>query len=462
MTRRGFVPIGKEYLYKRMSRERVFEVLAEKNPALVEGTRLHGCMSKTWKHDLLILTPEAAKEMMDYFRWGERHPNNVFEQQAGLAGYVFKDPGTGLFTAVVETVIPTIAKNRTPVGARLSAEDAAAVQSEVNIMNRNLKHVPEFGTFTHQGDMIIVGWVHSHPNDLGVFLSGTDMETHRANYGQCKDGLGVSMVVNPHRRITRAFGGPAANVMEQIWLCDGAAYTRFTGKAAPVPMYMEMPEGGVGCVAEREKYRVPQTLIVKQPEVKSWKAAEEVALDVEKLVADITPTPEHAATKEAAAPAADAEPAPELVPEPANPTFEKNIEIREITPMPEQASGSAGARSGGSVRNSTSMRSIERVEGTPNKSEPHVTKLQHISHQPKMTTPTGGEWPRQNGVSDGQQSRGEIKYGDIAGRARHFDSSEEYYASQYGRQMSQQRWQGPTFAEALVNCWDFFCHNSFW
>ena len=44
----------------------------------------------------------------------------------------------------------------------------------------------------------IIGWIHTHP-DLGIFLSGTDQSTYRANMRYSPDGRFLAVVVDPLR-----------------------------------------------------------------------------------------------------------------------------------------------------------------------------------------------------------------------------------------------------------------------
>ena len=44
----------------------------------------------------------------------------------------------------------------------------------------------------------IIGWIHTHP-DLGIFLSGTDQATYRANMRSSPDGRFLAVVVDPLR-----------------------------------------------------------------------------------------------------------------------------------------------------------------------------------------------------------------------------------------------------------------------
>ena len=62
--------------------------------------------------------------------------------------------------------------------------------------------------------LVILGWFHTHPNNLSVFMSGTDMETQRLNFPL---DWQVSLVMNPHKDIFRVFFGKNAKEGVIVW-----------------------------------------------------------------------------------------------------------------------------------------------------------------------------------------------------------------------------------------------------
>ena len=53
----------------------------------------------------------------------------------------------------------------------------------------------------------LIGWYHSHPNQLDVFMSGVDRTAQRTMF---PEDWHFAIVVNPHRQIWRAFHGADA------------------------------------------------------------------------------------------------------------------------------------------------------------------------------------------------------------------------------------------------------------
>ena len=53
----------------------------------------------------------------------------------------------------------------------------------------------------------VIGWIHTHPG-IGLFLSGTDTSTYKANLDMSPDGRFVAVVVDPLRNEDGGFPSP--------------------------------------------------------------------------------------------------------------------------------------------------------------------------------------------------------------------------------------------------------------
>ena len=53
----------------------------------------------------------------------------------------------------------------------------------------------------------VIGWIHTHPG-IGLFLSGTDTSTYKANLDMSPDGRFVAVVVDPLRNEEGVFPSP--------------------------------------------------------------------------------------------------------------------------------------------------------------------------------------------------------------------------------------------------------------
>lgn len=179
--------------------------------------------------NLVIVTPQATSDIMNCFTWGKAHPLNIYEQQAGLVGHVFKTNGSrSKFIVVVEYVVPMFSAERNTVGASMESDDLARMRKEIDVINANSKR-SEHSILQKYGSYILLGIVHSHPNGLDVFVSGTDQTTHRKRYAN-KDGFGLSMVINPHRRLKVVYGGPDVIKTKCVYYVFPEDYERWTGE----------------------------------------------------------------------------------------------------------------------------------------------------------------------------------------------------------------------------------------
>ena len=56
-------------------------------------------------------------------------------------------------------------------------------------------------------DLQIIGWYHTHPNQLDVFMSETDVGTQMRFFS---NDWQFAIVLNPHKKLWRAFHGKNA------------------------------------------------------------------------------------------------------------------------------------------------------------------------------------------------------------------------------------------------------------
>lgn len=143
----------------------------------------------------LILEKNTAQKLKDSLDWGMKTKRNRVEQGGILLGRV----------ACYENEIYCFVENilladttGDPVFVEFTNEMWAVMQEELAKMN---------AAFDSSEKLAIVGWFHTHPNGLAVFMSGTDMQTQRLNFSQKWQ---ASLVMNPHMRKYRVFFGARA------------------------------------------------------------------------------------------------------------------------------------------------------------------------------------------------------------------------------------------------------------
>jgi proteasome lid subunit RPN8/RPN11 len=143
----------------------------------------------------LIIGKRALKKLKDSLDWGQKTKRNVVEQGGVLLGEVAYH-GNEIYNLVRDVIFADTS------GSSVFVEFTRAMWSE---MQDGLARLNE--TLDERKRLVIVGWFHTHPNDLPVFMSGTDINTQRLNFSL---DWQASLVMNPHSNKFRAFFGGRA------------------------------------------------------------------------------------------------------------------------------------------------------------------------------------------------------------------------------------------------------------
>ena len=136
---------------------------------------------------LLYITENAERTIKEHIAWGKKTRQNVHEQGGILVGRPVL-AGKRL-VGIAEYAIP----------ANLSHASAAYLQMGTETWREMLDI---FDAQYKEAGLYVIGWFHTHPNNLSVFMSGTDMGTQRAFFNQ---EWHFSVVMNPHRKLIACF-----------------------------------------------------------------------------------------------------------------------------------------------------------------------------------------------------------------------------------------------------------------
>lgn len=145
----------------------------------------------------LFITKRAMGSLSKHIGWGETTEFNRVEQGGILLGEVFQDENTGITFGVVEEIIPAQTARGSSTYLEMSHETWKDMLDAVDLML-------EKGS---RPNLHIIGWYHTHPNNLSVFMSGTDMGTQSRFFFH---DWQFAVVVNPQQRVWRAFYGREA------------------------------------------------------------------------------------------------------------------------------------------------------------------------------------------------------------------------------------------------------------
>ncbi len=158
--------------------------------------------------DVLIILPQATKELKTMIYWGEKHPINVDEQIYQGMGHIFVDGVKRII--VISHFLYIYAAERTRTSAcilngmydsmmhRIEYERSIYNKNEVNY--NHTKDGFEFDPFVERygiSEAILYG--HTHPN-LGCFFSGPDRKSGFAT----EDLPAVTFVADPIRKDMKA------------------------------------------------------------------------------------------------------------------------------------------------------------------------------------------------------------------------------------------------------------------
>jgi proteasome lid subunit RPN8/RPN11 len=135
----------------------------------------------------------AMEHVQHHIAWGRMTHANRNEQCGLLLGRLFTDPASELSYAMVDFAVP--------------GETAQGTAVHVDVDHHTWKAMLDRADRIMEGrpGLEIMGWYHTHPNHLDVFMSEADLRSQARAFGtpwQC------AMVLNPHRRCWRVFIGP--------------------------------------------------------------------------------------------------------------------------------------------------------------------------------------------------------------------------------------------------------------
>lgn len=153
--------------------------------------------SQALSEAVLYIKPAAKKQIFDHIQWGHLKATNKSEQGGILLGKVFRDKKSENVVGVVEEVVE----------ADSARGSATYLEIDHETWHQMIKRADALLEHEHLSDLQIIGWYHTHPNSLDVFMSGTDKNTQRLHFNQ---NWHFAIVLNPHREIWKAFNGADA------------------------------------------------------------------------------------------------------------------------------------------------------------------------------------------------------------------------------------------------------------
>ena len=142
------------------------------------------------KYRLYILK-EAADLMLSFIEWDKHTERNHTEMVGFMIGHHYYDENKDIYYSEVESIFTIPTDISTEVYLQLSTDSMFAIEQMLDAYN-----------LENDTDCKFIGWFHTHPNSLPVFMSSTDLITQTRFFA---DDLGYAIVLNPHKLCWKAF-----------------------------------------------------------------------------------------------------------------------------------------------------------------------------------------------------------------------------------------------------------------
>ena len=193
----------KKLFTKKLELEKIEDVSYDDILALLlqkNGTMQHLTVkpSEFEASKTVIFTPQATEDLYGIFHYGERHPSNLYEQQAALIGNNFNG------ISLVKYVVPAILYNRSGNMATMDNFCISQIMDEVSIINENISKSDSVYQDTF-GSVQFIGFAHSHPGETDFRFSIHDTKNHKDFIKQFGDFS--SIILNPQKKKIVCFSG---------------------------------------------------------------------------------------------------------------------------------------------------------------------------------------------------------------------------------------------------------------
>jgi len=162
-----------------------------------ESAKFHRPIEQTGNHNVLFITEDAMQQIVNFIDYGQTTRLNCVEQGGILIGKVYKDPQKNCIYGIVNEIVP----------ASTAKGTAAYLEIDHSTWAEMFNKVDSLLSSGNEKDTHIIGWFHTHPNELGIFMSGTDRETQARVFNQ---NWHFAVVLNPQKQIYGVFNGPNA------------------------------------------------------------------------------------------------------------------------------------------------------------------------------------------------------------------------------------------------------------
>ena len=195
--------------------ERILQA-ARRDADELTGVRLsYGSSSRK----TVFFTPTAAEKLYFGFSWGKLDPMNLCEQMAGMIGFI---EGEKVF---VTDLIPVPLQDRGEDRAVFTDELHQYVRGELALYRENLPRCPDVLT-DRNGQVFLLGYLHSHPLDQKTTMSIPDLELHRMFRAELSEDY-MTGILNPQQKELCIYWDSSFSSVDVVLLCRRQRAERF-------------------------------------------------------------------------------------------------------------------------------------------------------------------------------------------------------------------------------------------
>ncbi|AXG72384.1 JAB1/Mov34/MPN/PAD-1 ubiquitin protease [Kordia sp. SMS9] len=169
--------------------------LLEKNISLEKNDEYDSDIQKLGTLNEIFLSQKAKETIFGHIDWNKDTANNSVEQGGLLIGHSYEDKKKKRIIGYAKNAIPALTAKGSMAYLKFDHHTWKLMMDNLDAMNDDSEKNEE---------LQVIGWYHTHPGRLSVFMSGTDLHTQRTMFS--KDWQ-FAIVLNPQKQIWRAFSG---------------------------------------------------------------------------------------------------------------------------------------------------------------------------------------------------------------------------------------------------------------
>lgn len=167
------------------------KVLGEKE------SKYNSNIEKTETLNEILLSQKAKETIFNHIDWNKDTTNNSVEQGGLLIGHSYRDEQNQKIIGYAKEAIPAFTAKGSMTYLEFDHATWKLMIDQLDTINEKNKDT----------DLQIIGWYHTHPGRLSVFMSGTDLNTQKQMFSM---DWQFAIVLNPQKQIWRAFNGAEA------------------------------------------------------------------------------------------------------------------------------------------------------------------------------------------------------------------------------------------------------------